>query len=377
MALTPNISLPCRTKNIEGVPLDELIDEIQFQWICHNKPRYPNNVVTRELITLLQTRPDIITVSELFRYLKFKAYHDPPLTSPTHDQHQPDVGVNCVVDTADTAVNCVVDTTDAAVTCSILPNALVNPTEPVVTKGGFAPIPFAASATNPHSKQSQEHSNRTSHGFIPSATRAIPSSFSSEFSRIYRELTDMGLSHFDATNCAAARVTQPSSATIRAIPPLPLPITSTLSQPACYPPVPPSNILDQSIQEQKQAITLIAAVSPFSGSGSIRFETWIKHVESQLDTAEFEERKKIKLVCSRKSNDAFECVLTFKEKNPISANVYKNVKSCLIDRFHPHQIFHGVPELHSSSGRDGEKLRMPTSNALVARISNSPRWQIG
>jgi hypothetical protein len=438
-------------KNIEDVPMDELIDEIQFQRICHYKPRYPDSVMIEELNVLLESRPEIRTVSELFRFLKFKTYHT-PRTSPTHEPApvrpsaplitRTDVGVNCVVDTADAAVSCVVDTADAAVTCSIVPDTLANPTQPLVTRGGFAPIPFAASTPHPrlghptpilHNLDNTQQTGKilikrtyagpiaslgssnelapvttaastttvttsgttatpgctpqvprgdrapsanrkvsfgpttstpapgmystpvpnqinqqgfadTSRhrGFIPSAASTIPSSFSSEFSRIYRELTDMGLSHADAANCAAARVTQPSNVTNRATPPptqstttFSQPITPTPSQPACYTPAPPpNNTLDQSVQEQKQAITLIAAVPPFSGSGSTRFETWIKHFESQLDTAEFEESRKIKLLCSRLSNDALECVLTYKQKNPISANVYENIKSCLFDRFH-------------------------------------------
>ena len=82
------------------------------------------------------------------------------------------------------------------------------------------------------------------------------------------------------------------------------------------------------------ATTLIATVPTFSGKGESRFETWIKNFDTQLDTVDFKEEKKIKLLLSRLTNNALECALNFRQRNPISAKDYNNVKKCLFERFH-------------------------------------------
>jgi hypothetical protein len=89
-----------------------------------------------------------------------------------------------------------------------------------------------------------------------------------------------------------------------------------------------------STQQQQQTISLLAPVVPFSGNGSTRFEDWIKHFESVLNTAEWEEDRKIALLCSKLTHLAMDCVENFRQSNPIAVKSYKRVKQCLQERFH-------------------------------------------
>ena len=119
-----------------------------------------------------------------------------------------------------------------------------------------------------------------------------------------------------------------------------------------------SSTLDQSAKEQKIAITLIATVPSFSGKGTTRFETWIKHFDTQLDTADFDEEKKVRLLLSKLTNDALECALGFRERNPISAKSYENMKNCLFQRFHGNETrVQYVTEFQNCTRLAGESLR--------------------
>jgi hypothetical protein len=92
-------------------------------------------------------------------------------------------------------------------------------------------------------------------------------------------------------------------------------ITSTQSIPPTHPPsqsstVRPfdcSTVSNQSYynsqkllqNQQQQTIALLSQVPKFNGMGSTKFEDWIQHFERVVDTAEFEEGRKIKLLGSR------------------------------------------------------------------------------
>ena len=201
--------------------------------------------------------------------------------------------------------------------------------------------------------------------------------FSSQFSQIYQDLTRLGLNHTDALKCANDQIAQlyPPQSSLTSLAPQTPNFQSTPLSPSVPAKskrqlsvaAPQSSVtftktsassLDQSLKEQKQAITLIAAVPPFSGKGSTRFETWIKHFETQLDTADFEEGKKIKLLLSRLTNDALECALHFKERNPISARNYDRIKSCLFERFHGSETrIQYVTEFQNCTQHAGESIR--------------------
>ena len=197
------------------------------------------------------------------------------------------------------------------------------------------------------------------------------------FLKFTRDLTRLGLNHTDALKCANDQIAQlyppqssltsqaPQTPKFQSIPPpLSVPAKSK-SRPSVTAPQrnatftkTSASSLDQSLKEQKQAVTLIAAVPPFSGKGSTRFETWIKHFETQLDTADFEEGKKIKLLLSRLTNDALECALHFKELNPISARSYDRIKSCLFERFHGSETrIQHVTEFQNCTQHAGESIR--------------------
>ncbi|KZR98647.1 Uncharacterized protein APZ42_005836, partial [Daphnia magna] len=48
--------------------------------------------------------------------------------------------------------------------------------------------------------------------------------------------------------------------------------------------------------QQQQTIVLLAQVPAFNGMGSTKFEDWIQHFERVVDTTDFEEGRKIKLL---------------------------------------------------------------------------------
>jgi hypothetical protein len=68
--------------------------------------------------------------------------------------------------------------------------------------------------------------------------------------------------------------------------------------------------------------------------GSTKFEDWIKHFERVIDTSEFEEGKKIKLLYSKLFGSAEDCITTFQLCYPKEAKSFTKVKQCLHERFH-------------------------------------------
>lgn len=89
-----------------------------------------------------------------------------------------------------------------------------------------------------------------------------------------------------------------------------------------------------STQQQQQTISLLAPVVPFSGNGPTRFEDWIAHFESVMDTADWDDDRRVKLLCSKLTHLATDSVNTFRQSHPIGARSYKRIKQCLNDRFH-------------------------------------------
>ena len=89
-----------------------------------------------------------------------------------------------------------------------------------------------------------------------------------------------------------------------------------------------------SNQQQQQAISLLAQVPAFSGDGPTRFDDWIAHFESVMDTADWDSDRRIKLLCSKLTNLATDSINTFKQNHPIRAKSYEKIKKCLQDRFH-------------------------------------------
>jgi hypothetical protein len=68
--------------------------------------------------------------------------------------------------------------------------------------------------------------------------------------------------------------------------------------------------------------------------GSTKFEDWIKHFERVIDTSEFEEGKKIKLLYSKLFGSAEDCITTFQLCYPKEAKSFTKIKQCLHERFH-------------------------------------------
>jgi hypothetical protein len=58
-------------------------------------------------------------------------------------------------------------------------------------------------------------------------------------------------------------------------------------------------------------MALLAQVPAFNGLGSTKFEDWIQHFERVMDTSEFEEGRKIKMLCSKLFGTAGDCFSTF------------------------------------------------------------------
>jgi hypothetical protein len=86
--------------------------------------------------------------------------------------------------------------------------------------------------------------------------------------------------------------------------------------------------------QQQMTISLLAQVPAFNGMGSTKFEDWIKHFERVIDTSEFEEGKKIKLLYSKLFGSAEDCITTFQLCYPKEAKSFTKIKQCLHERFH-------------------------------------------
>ncbi|KAK4027764.1 hypothetical protein OUZ56_016811 [Daphnia magna] len=86
--------------------------------------------------------------------------------------------------------------------------------------------------------------------------------------------------------------------------------------------------------QQQQTIALLAQVPAFNGMGSTKFEDWIQHFERVVDTADFEEGRKIKLLGSKVFGSAGDCITTFQLNYPREAKSFVKVKQNLHERFH-------------------------------------------
>ena len=68
--------------------------------------------------------------------------------------------------------------------------------------------------------------------------------------------------------------------------------------------------------QQQQTIALLAQVPSFNGIGSTKFEYWIPYFERVVDTTEFQEGRKIKLLGSKLLGSAEDCITTFQLHYP-------------------------------------------------------------
>ena len=64
--------------------------------------------------------------------------------------------------------------------------------------------------------------------------------------------------------------------------------------------------------QQQQTIVMLAQIPIFNGLGTTRYEDWIQHFEGVIDTSEFEEGRKIKLLRSKLFGTALDFISTFK-----------------------------------------------------------------
>ena len=153
------------------------------------------------------------------------------------------------------------------------------------------------------------------------------------YEALYKCLRTSGLSKEDAATGAKAALavtkTSPSSST-------PPTATAGGNHVDC------STVSNQSYynsqkllqNQQQQTIALLAQVQAFNGMGSTKFEDWIQHFERVVDTAEFEEGRKIKLLGSKLFGSAGDCITTFQLNYPREAKLFSKVKQNLHERFH-------------------------------------------
>ena len=158
-------------------------------------------------------------------------------------------------------------------------------------------------------------------------------SLTTPYEALYRCLRTSGISREDAAAGAktALAVTKPAPS------PSTAPTTaaggnsvdcSTVSNQSYY------NSQKLLQNQQQQTIALLAQVPAFNGMGSTKFEDWIKHFERVVDTSEFEEGRKIKLLGSKLFGSAGDCITTFQLNYPREAKSFLKVKQNLHERFH-------------------------------------------
>jgi len=110
--------------------------------------------------------------------------------------------------------------------------------------------------------------------------------------------------------------------------------------------------------QQQQTISLLAQVPAFNGMGSTKFEDWIQHFERVIDTSEFEEGRKIKLLCSKLFGSAGDCITTFQLCYPKEAQSFTKVKHNLHERFHggdSRKMY--LTEYNNCTRNSGESIR--------------------
>ena len=394
------------------VPFCELVEEFKFLRVINNRKELPDNILRREIIYLIQSFPEVDKPNKLFKFLKLRtclSHFEDPRTNrpvPSPPPHFESFSADLDQDDLYEIYNAYDDKPEKANTIfnhnSIEKNliCLARMNEPYNEYTAQSNInmhhltSFHVNQTNPTANQEGFHTNQTGNFTAnqdPSNTlHAINACqndteyyYSQLFMKLYCGFINLGLTHDDALKYANKQIDQQKLRTSQIQTPssqfsplnqpifqasrqqflLPSLLPTQPLQPTTFtaqPTAPDRNITltDQTVKEQKMAMMLIATVPTFSGKGAPRFETWIKHFDTQLDTADFKEEKKIKLLLSKLTNDALECALGFKERNPISAKVYENVKNCLFQRFHGNETrIQYVTEFQNCTRLAGESLR--------------------
>ncbi|KZR96033.1 Uncharacterized protein APZ42_009861, partial [Daphnia magna] len=128
--------------------------------------------------------------------------------------------------------------------------------------------------------------------------------------------------------------------------------------------------------QQQQTIALLAQVPAFNGMGSTKFEDWIQHFERVVDTADFEEGRKIKLLGSKLFGSAGDCITTFQLNYPREAKSFVKVKQNLHERFHGgdnRKMY--FTEFKNCIRNSGESIRdcLPVTEALLVCLPNRSR----
>ncbi|EFX63624.1 hypothetical protein DAPPUDRAFT_268105 [Daphnia pulex] len=155
----------------------------------------------------------------------------------------------------------------------------------------------------------------------------------SPYEVLYRYLRGKEASREDAASEAKAALGPPKATPAPCVVPPPVAVEQ---------PVDCSAVSNQSYynsqkllqNQQQQTIALLAQVPAFSGTGSGKFEDWIQHFERVVNTADFEEGRKIKLLGSKLFGAAGDCITTFLLNYPKEAQSYVKVKQNLHERFH-------------------------------------------
>lgn len=186
------------------------------------------------------------------------------------------------------------------------------------------PLPFFLPGTNPFCQPV-----RTEPPNPPKLTMASPS----PYEILYRYLRGKGASREEAATEAKGALGSTKSTPSTGVVPPPDVVKK---------PVDCSSVSNQSYynnqkllqNQQQQTIALLAQVPAFSGLGSTKFEDWIQHFERVVDTAEFEEGRKIKLLGSKLFGSAGDCITTFQLNYPKEAQSFIKVKQNLHERFH-------------------------------------------
>jgi hypothetical protein len=86
--------------------------------------------------------------------------------------------------------------------------------------------------------------------------------------------------------------------------------------------------------QQQKTIALLAQVPAFNRMGSTKFEDWIQHFERVVNSSEFEEGRKIKLLVLKLFGSAGDCITTFQLNYQREAKSFSKVKPNLYERFH-------------------------------------------
>ncbi|EFX65908.1 hypothetical protein DAPPUDRAFT_332719 [Daphnia pulex] len=155
----------------------------------------------------------------------------------------------------------------------------------------------------------------------------------SPYEVLYRYLRGKGASREDAASEAKAALGPPKATPAPCVVPPPVAVDQPVDCPAVST---QSYYNSQKLLQnrQQQTIALLAQVPAFSGTGSGKFEDWIQHFELVVNTVDFEEGRKIKLLGSTLFGAAGDCITTFLLNYPKEAQSFVEVKQNLPERFH-------------------------------------------